>query len=430
MDMRTIPYLSLVMIAWIGAGCAHSRAPIDLRVTPALAPQSGTPVYIRSVSIREGQAGSLLPEGRSSGDLIREVVADVLHKRGFVLQSDPAPGTHELDITILRFGIKSERGRTTPNPVLQGIAIMGYSTIQGRDVQYTAFPIEVLLEGPIFEGGKYGFVGSKVYKMKGEEYPEFVNKGLARFREAMSRKIPGPGGGKATPMNRRAAREVEAMEERASLIEQEAADLDRLREGAAAGKAEDQYRLSLMLRRGSRYKLLEAAPKEAQELLQAAAAQGHGDSLWQLFSQNARPHSESQTTAEALVDAEKWLRLAALHENMYAQVFLGSMFYQSINNPQDRQSLFSIWTAQRDSPRFSKRFQHDNARAYAWMCVAASQSEGAADPSRLPAIHRLATMHRDALARNIPEHQRLAGEQLAAEIAAKIAASGTSRNSN
>jgi TPR repeat protein len=366
----------------------------------------------------------MLPEGRTAGDLIREALTDELHKKGYVVQAKLTPGSIELDAEILNFGIKKESGRKAPNQVLAGIAIMGMAVLEGREVHYTTFPIEVLISGPIFEESRYGFVGSKVYLMKGEDYPVFAEKGLADFRDALSWKIPHQetGKGKTAPTgSRRQVKVREAMERRASLLEKEAAELDRFRTGAAEGRAQDQYRLAMILWNGSRHKLMGPDRPASEKWLQAAAEQGHGDAIWALFNRKARPHNESQVSQQDLDEAEKWLRMAALHGNIHAQVFLGSMFCEY--NPPVGRSLFSIWTNQRDSPRFSKKFQHDNARAYAWMSIAAAQADSGATTatSRIPAINRLAIQYRDALKQSLPAAEIGRGEALAKELSAQLA---------
>jgi TPR repeat protein len=419
--MRIVHFLSVLVLAAIGSGCAHSMDPIDLRICPAAAPQSGQPVYIREISIKDTHVRPMLPEGRTPVDVVREALTDQLHKKGYVVQSQPTPGSIELDAEILRFGIKKESGRKPPNQVLSAIAIMGMSVLEGSEVQYTSFPIEVLMKGAIFKESEYGFAGSKVYLLKNEDYPQFANKGLAKFSDALSWKIAQRDGGMAAPTrNRRQAKEREATEKHADRIEKEAAERDRLRAGAAQGKAEDQYGLARVLARGSRYELVGADKPASEKWMRAAAAQGHGAALWSLFSAKARPHSESQASEQNLEEAETFLRKAALHGNINAQVFLGSMFYEGLNNPAEGQTLFTIWTNQRDSLRFSKRFQHDNARAYAWMSIAASHSESAeSDASRPPAINTLALRYREALKASMPQAEVARGEQLAKEYSAQ-----------
>ena len=417
--MKPFYFLAVLVPISFVAGCAHSVAPIDLRVPVAPPPADGQAAHIRSIHTRAGQGARVLPEGRCAADLVREVLTDDLHKKGYIVGQQQTGDSIGLDVEILNFGIRSEHGRLPPNKVIAGIAIMGMATVQGRSVQYTTFPIEVLISGEIFDSG-YGYVGSKVYLMKGQEYPEFANAGLSKFREAVHLKIPRRDGTSQPP---KATQDWEAMSKRAAQFESEAAEIARVKVGAEAGNADDQLRLANLLYAGSRHKLLAPDRVASEKWLRAAGEQGHGEALHQLFYRKARPHNESQTTPQNLDEAEEYLRLAALSGNVSAQVFLGSMFYESLDNPDERQNLFLIWTNQRDSPRFSKRFTHDNARAFAWMNLAAAQAEAnSATGSRIPAIHSLAIKYRDALARSMGADEKRRGENIAEELAAEIAA--------
>ena len=168
----------IILAGMIVTGCQSS---VDLRVSPVLARKNATPVYIASI-LDLSKAKDILPKGRTRSDLIKEVLTDALHKKGYEVVTKSTRGGIPLDLKINRLSIRKER---------KSKRVYHFWRNRSETIEYfiTVFDMSVLVTGDVFHDLKYALFESEVTLRRRESRYDFSNRGLNQFRAKLIKKI-------------------------------------------------------------------------------------------------------------------------------------------------------------------------------------------------------------------------------------------------